>query len=115
MSKSQCSTTSRPASGRISSHGSIGSSCSRGASPTPIAARARSAGAVAGPPLFGFDVPEQSAFEDSDRVVIRGAVCSDAPVELAEPIENTRCDGDLNLVVLDIRLEGEGTRSSREA
>jgi hypothetical protein len=72
-------------------------------------ASARSAGAVEGPPLFGFDVPEQSAFEGSDRVVVRGAVCSDAPVELAEPIENTRCDGDLNLVVLDVRLQGEGT------
>jgi hypothetical protein len=69
---------------------------------------ARSAGAVEGVPLMSFDVPEPAAFENSDRVLVRGAVCADAPVELAEPIENTRCDGDLNLVVLDIRLEGEG-------
>jgi hypothetical protein len=74
----------------------------------PFAA-ARSEGVETGAPVFSFDVPDPAAFEGSDRVVVRGAVCADAPVELAEPIEQTGCNGDLNLVVLDIRLEGEGT------
>jgi len=58
---------------------------------------------------LSFTFPEQAAFEGSDRVLVRGAICSDAEVTLAEPIEQTRCNGDLNLVVLDIRLAGEGT------
>ena len=74
----------------------------------PFAATS-SAGVVTGAPLLSFGIPEQAVFENSDRVVVRGAICADAPVALAEPMENTRCDGDLNLVVLDIRLEGEGT------
>jgi hypothetical protein len=72
----------------------------------PFAA-ARSEGVVTGAPVFSFNVPDPASFDISDRVVVRGAVCSDAPVELADPIEHTSCNGDLNLVALDIRL-GEG-------
>jgi hypothetical protein len=68
-------------------------------------ARARSGAPSQVAPSFSFAAPAEASLEGSDRVVVRGAVCADAEVALADPLEQTSCGGDLTLVVLDIRIE----------
>jgi hypothetical protein len=68
-------------------------------------ARASAPGLDPAAPRFDFALPAADAFAGTDRVVIRGAICADAEVVLADPIEHTGCAGDLTLVAFEVRLE----------
>lgn len=88
-----------------------GEATSRGVprcSAAPFAA-ARAPAPSPAAPLFDFSVPEPGALVNVDRLVVRGAICADAEVTLADPIERTACAGDLTLVAFEIRLENAGT------
>jgi hypothetical protein len=53
-------------------------------------------------PVFGFTTP------DAERLLVRGAICSDAQPLLAEPLEASSCAGELELVLLELEVTRDG-------
>ena len=66
---------------------------------------ARSTGTSSALPAFDFPVPQASAFEATDRLIVQGAVCRDAEPLLVEPLEQTSCAGELALALMEVRVE----------
>ena len=78
----------------------IGEPKSRGV-PTcgsPVFATARSSAPSTAAPVLDFTVPSDA----SGRILLSGAICGDGQPVIATPLENSSCDGELTLVVMEL-------------
>jgi hypothetical protein len=60
-------------------------------------------------PVFELTTP------DVERVLVRGAICSDAQPLLAEPLEASSCAGELELVLLEVEVSRDGATNRNPA
>lgn len=70
----------------------------------PPFAELASPGPSAALPSFDFSMPDQATLGSADRVLIRGAICADAQPVLAEPLDRSRCEGELELVLIEVGI-----------
>ena len=81
----------------------------------PAFAEARSSGPSRGIPSLTFTMPDALTLASSGRVLVSGAVCKDAEPVLGARPEQTQCDGELRLLMMDVSSERPGATNSNPA